>query len=106
MQPPTYDEFIKTTGRGYAYAGRASEKIYIERCPTPGCGCGRIRPLTQAGKIVGFTCSYGCQYVAHRNELTCSIDYFELVSFDLRYIDIKYEGFTITPIGIPKASWV
>jgi len=108
MEKPNSEESVRNLKADVTRKEEKSELrelFLIDRCPTPGCKCGQVRVESKDGKIVGFSCSYGCHYKAKRNELTGKIDYFELTTFDYYHVDTVERGYRVTRSGYPYIAW-
>jgi len=82
MSPQDFNEYIEEK-KVKAGRGQGRENMPLDRCPTPGCGSGRIIPSWKNNLITGFKCANGCVYSVARNNLTGEIDYFRLEEFDI-----------------------
>jgi hypothetical protein len=108
MQPPSFEEFIRNQSESTVTArGDTFEHFTLEKCPTPGCDCGRVTPRWRNGKMMGFSCEFGCVFTAQRNAFTGEVMYFRLERFDVTRIpnasDIK--GMKFSPLGEVYTDW-
>lgn len=108
MEPLSFDEFIRQESEknGGKHNGPL-EPFSIEKCPVPGCNCGRVHPSWEDGLITGFRCDHGCVFTVKRNAFTGDIIYYKLEEFDVTRIpqanDVK--GMKFNALGEPYTDW-
>jgi hypothetical protein len=104
MQPPSYEEYLRQHSKT-AVREPKKEEFQIQTCPTPGCKAREVTPTINNGAITGFTCTGGCRYSARRNQLTGTIDYYQLMAFNHYRVDPGVAGFKVTPLGTRHIDW-
>ncbi len=106
MQPPSFEEFIKQKNSRNE-SGEELEPFTLEVCPTPGCKCKKLHPSYEGTSLKGFSCDFGCSFIAKRNTFTGDLICFELEKFkESRFDDPDgIRGMKFNPLGEPYTDW-
>jgi hypothetical protein len=106
MPPSSFDDFLRRESANTPIdRGGAKETFTISKCPTPGCGCGALKPEFDSGQITGFACAEGCEFSVRRNVFTGDIMYFKLDNMVLSITRSDSRGMKFTSLGEVYTDW-